>query len=145
MNTTFFETNETLVVQPGEMTELVRGDEQGLIRRVAPLLREKNIALDLQHIDRIDAAGIAALISLYSTARNSGHKFSVCNVSARVAEILALVGLDAHSPISQCGVRVAMRALLRSGLQPKFAQAVSQTRFPSWFRIVLQEIPPKNN
>jgi anti-anti-sigma factor len=108
MNTTFFETNETLVVQPGEMTELVRGDEQGLIRRVAPLLREKSIALDLQHIDRIDAAGVAALISLYSTARNAGHQFSVCNVSERVAEILELVGLGpiflSHNAVydSQC-------------------------------------------
>jgi anti-anti-sigma factor len=50
--------------------------------------------LDLQRIDRIDAAGIAALISLYSTARIAGHEFTVCNVPARVAEILALVGLD---------------------------------------------------
>jgi anti-anti-sigma factor len=108
MNATLIEPNETLVVQPGEMTELVRGDEQSLIRRVAPMLREKNIALDLHQIDRIDAAGVAALISLYSTARNSGHKFSVCNVSERVAEILELVGLApiflSHNAVygSQC-------------------------------------------
>ena len=93
MNATFVDSNETLVVLPGDLTELVRGDEQCLVQRVAPLLREKSIALDLHKIDRIDAAGIAALISLYSTARNAGHKFTVCNVPERVAEILELVGL----------------------------------------------------
>jgi anti-anti-sigma factor len=108
MNATF-SANETLVVAPGEMTELVRGDEQCLIQRVAPLLREKSIALDLHKIDRIDAAGIAALISLYSTARNAGNQFTVCNVPARVAEILSLVGLEhilvSHNAVlgSQCG------------------------------------------
>lgn len=108
MSTTIYQPDETLVVAPFEMTELVRGDEQCLIQRVAPLLREKSIALDLHKIDRIDAAGIAALISLYSTARSAGHQFTVCNVKPRVAEILALVGLDhilvSHNAVfgSQC-------------------------------------------
>jgi anti-anti-sigma factor len=94
MSTTLYDVNETLVVARAEMTELVRGDEQQLIQRVAPLLREKNVALDLHRVDRIDAAGIAALISLYSSARTAGHQFTVCNVSARIEEILALVGLE---------------------------------------------------
>lgn len=94
MNTALRQPTETLVVAPAEMTELVRGEEQGLIQRITPLLREKNIALDLHQIDRIDAAGIAALISLYSNARSYGNTFTVCNVPARVAEILSLVGLD---------------------------------------------------
>lgn len=108
MNTALCQLSETLVVAPAEMTELVRGDEQRLIQRVAPLLREKSIALDLHKIDRIDAAGIAALISLYSSARNHGNTFTVCNVSARVAEILTLVGLEpilvSHNAVlgSQC-------------------------------------------
>jgi anti-anti-sigma factor len=108
MSTSFYETNQALVVTPAEMTELVRGDEQRLIQRVAPLLREKNVSLDLHKIERIDAAGIAALISLYSSGRSAGHEFTVCNVSARVEEILALVGLEhilvSHNAVlgSQC-------------------------------------------
>jgi anti-anti-sigma factor len=108
MSTILEHPKEPLVITPAEMTELVRGDEQCLIQRVAPLLRETNVSLNLHKIDRIDAAGIAALISLYSTARNAGHRFTVCNASARVAEILALVGLDhifvSHNAVlgSQC-------------------------------------------
>jgi anti-anti-sigma factor len=108
MNTALCLPDEELVVAPDHMTELVRGEEQCLLQRVAPLLRGKNVILDLNQIERIDAAGIAALISLYSTARNHGHLFSIKCVSPRVAEMLSLVGLDeiliSHNAVfaSQC-------------------------------------------
>ena len=109
MSTTLIEAKEPIVVARAEMTELVRGDEKGLVQRVAPLLREKNVALDLRKVDRIDAAGISALISLYSSGRSAGHEFTLCNVSGRVAEILSLVGLEpilvSHNAVhgSHCG------------------------------------------
>ena len=94
MKNALYPSNDTLILAPAEMTELVRGDEQPLVQRIAPLLREQSVTLDLNHIDRIDAAGIAALISLYSTAREHGQTFSVINVAPRVGEILSLVRLD---------------------------------------------------
>jgi anti-anti-sigma factor len=94
MNTALCQPEEALVVAPAHMTELVRGEEQCLVERVAPLLRDKDVVLDLNRIERIDAAGIAALISLYSASRNYGHKFSIKCVSPRVAEMLSLVRLD---------------------------------------------------
>jgi anti-anti-sigma factor len=97
-----------LITAPDSMTELVRGEEQCLLQRVAPVLREKDVILDLNRIERIDAAGIAALISLYSTARAHGRTFSIKCVSPRVAELLTLVRLDdiliSHNAVfaSQC-------------------------------------------
>lgn len=76
------------------MTELVRGNEQHLLELIRPLVRRQSVMLDLASIERIDAAGISALVSLYVIAREAGHSFTVCNASPRVAEILALVGLD---------------------------------------------------
>ena len=108
MNTALCQPGEALVVAPDNMTELVRGDEQCLFQRVAPLLRERDVILDLNKIERIDAAGIAALISLYSTARTLGRSFSIKCVSPRVAELLTLVRLDeiliSHNAVfaSQC-------------------------------------------
>ena len=108
MNTALCQPVEALVVAPEHMTELVRGDEQCLVQRVAPLLRDQDVVLDLNRIERIDAAGIASLISLYSTARSYGHTFSVKCLSARVAEMLTLVRLDdvlvSHNAVlaSQC-------------------------------------------
>ncbi|HEY1987453.1 MAG TPA: STAS domain-containing protein [Terracidiphilus sp.] len=100
MNSIYSATSETSILAPLGMTELVRGSDQRLIQRLAPMLRETSITLDLHSLDRIDAAGIAALISLYSTAHNAGHEFAVCNVPTRVSEILALVGVD-HILMSQ--------------------------------------------
>ena len=91
---TFNEQNEIKVASPNGMTELVRGTDHGLVAQLEPLVRQRSVTLDLRAIDRIDAAGITALISLYGCAHESGHEFTLCNVPARVAEILALVGLD---------------------------------------------------
>ena len=108
MNTALCQTDGALVTAPDDMTELVRGEEQCLVQRVAPLLRETDVVLDLNRIERIDAAGIAALISLYSAARTHGRTFSIKCVSPRVAELLTLVHLDdiliSHNAVfaSQC-------------------------------------------
>ncbi len=77
-----------------QLTELVRGNEQRFIDEIKPLVRFQSVALDLTSVERIDAAGIAALIALYRIANASGHGFRISSVSARVAEMLTLVGLD---------------------------------------------------
>jgi anti-anti-sigma factor len=78
-----------------KITELVRGTEQQLLDRLQPLVRRQNVTLDLEHIERIDAAGLAALITLYCDACQAGYRFAISNPSPRVREILAIVGLDA--------------------------------------------------
>jgi len=104
MDTPFFPAAE-LADQPGlpepnrltqvtGLTELVRGNEQILLAQLAPLVRRQNLTLDLYMVERIDAAGIAALIALYAGAHEAGYRFTVANPSPHVAEILALVGLE---------------------------------------------------
>ncbi|HTX77983.1 MAG TPA: STAS domain-containing protein [Terracidiphilus sp.] len=99
MNTTTVQPEQMYLIEPAGITELVRGTDQRLIALFTPLVQRQSIALDLGKIERIDAAGIAALITLYSDAAHAGHAFSVCNVSAHVTEILSLVGL---APILIC-------------------------------------------
>jgi anti-anti-sigma factor len=74
--------------------ELVRGREQEFLAELQPLVRGQSVRLDLNAIERIDAAGLAALVSLYCDACSTGHEFALVNPSHRVARILALVGLD---------------------------------------------------
>lgn len=76
------------------LTEIVRGSEGYLVDEMAPMVRRQDVCLDLSPVERIDAAGIAALISLYKLAQESGHRFGVLNVAPRVYELLALVGLE---------------------------------------------------
>lgn len=94
MNNVLCNTADTLLVVPGEMHELVRGQEQVLLEQLTPLVCKQDVSLDLRRLERIDAAGIAALISLYACAHRVGHDFTIANASPRIAEILALVGLD---------------------------------------------------
>jgi anti-anti-sigma factor len=94
MNTLMTQTNGALVKAPAGFNELVRGTEDRLMSLLLPVVRERSVVLDLGPVRRIDAAGVAALISIYGAARNAGNTFRVCNVTAHVAEILELVGLD---------------------------------------------------
>jgi anti-anti-sigma factor len=79
--------------ESGGTAELVRGNAETLIERLKPLVRSQSVALDMGAVQRIDAAGIAALITLYCTARQSGHEFTIVNTSPKVEEILLLVGV----------------------------------------------------
>ncbi len=87
-------TSNPLLIAPGDLHELVRGQETEFVERMTPIVRKQNVTLDFAQVQRIDAAGIAALISLYGCAQGAGNEFNVINVSAHVTEILRLVGLD---------------------------------------------------
>jgi anti-anti-sigma factor len=95
MNTAIFPAGDlTGKIELTELTELVRGNEQELLARLTPLVRSRSVILDLGQVQRIDAAGVAALISLHASAYEAGHCFTVVNTTPRVAEILSLVGLE---------------------------------------------------
>lgn len=81
-------------VVPEGFSSLVRGDEECLLEQLLPLVRRQQVRLDLGCIERIDAAGIAALITLYRAARDAGSCFAVTNPRPHVREILTVVGLD---------------------------------------------------
>jgi anti-anti-sigma factor len=93
MTTTRTSKTATSIVLP-QITDLVRGHEQQLLEWMQPLVTAHNVTLDLANVSRIDAAGLAALITLYCDACKAGHRFAIANPSPHVLEILALVGLD---------------------------------------------------
>jgi anti-anti-sigma factor len=98
-------------IDPAGAEELVRGQVAGLIERLGALVTEQSVTLDMGKVERIDAAGIAALVVLYQNAHAAGHRFRVSNVPARVQQILAVVGLErylgSHNAVqaSHCGHR----------------------------------------
>ncbi len=58
------------------------------------MVRHEDVALDFGRVEKIDAAGIAALIALYRAALESGRSFQVANAAPRVRELLTMVGLE---------------------------------------------------
>ena len=103
---------ETKVAAPDGLTELVRGTDHDLVVKFEPMVRKQDVTLDLHSIGRIDAAGIAALISLYGCAREAGNTFHVTRVNPRVEEILQLVGLD-HILVTSDAARPAAPSPVR--------------------------------
>jgi anti-anti-sigma factor len=89
-----------------QLTELVRGEDRRLLEHLEPVARRQSLNLDLASVERIDAAGIAVLVALYIAARDAGNSFTVSNATARVAAVLALVGLD-HILMHHDAVRYA--------------------------------------
>jgi anti-anti-sigma regulatory factor len=76
------------------LTELVRGKDQLLLEHYMPLVRKASISLDFISVRRVDAAGVSALLALYTTSHKAGHQFAIVNASTRVIQMLALLGLD---------------------------------------------------
>ena len=91
MNNSRLDSNPQFV---GGIRQLVRGREQQFLEALQPLVDSRSVRLDLSSIERIDAAGLAALVSLYCAASKAGHGFAVVNPPRHVARILAIVGLD---------------------------------------------------
>jgi anti-anti-sigma factor len=77
-----------------ETTEIVRGQEERFLEQLEPIVRDHSIELDLSPVERIDAAGIAALIRLYCDATRAGRRFTVLNPKPHVLEIMVIVGVD---------------------------------------------------
>jgi anti-anti-sigma regulatory factor len=105
---------ETLMViavaEPGEHVELVRGTEQSLLARLTPLVTRESVSLDMAAVERIDAAGLSALITLYCDACKSGHIFTVARPRRHVREILSLVGLDRILMSGETGMHLEQSA-----------------------------------
>lgn len=91
MNADTIESVKNVVLR---MKELVRGQEQSFLQELAPIVVRESVALDFGSVERIDAAGLAALITLYTDACKAGHTLTVSQPSRHVREILQLVGLD---------------------------------------------------
>ena len=91
MNTNPVESARNIVLR---IKELVRGQEHGFLEELAPAVVRENVALDFGEVERIDAAGLAALITLYTDACKAGHTLTVSRPNRHVREILQIVGLD---------------------------------------------------
>jgi len=74
--------------------ELVRGTEAKVLAELLPRVKSESVALDLADVERIDAAGIATLITLYCSSVEAGNDFTVISPSHHVLELLRLVGLE---------------------------------------------------
>lgn len=75
---------------------IVFGDESSLLReevKKAILLGNKKIVLNLGEINYIDSGGLGTLVSLHTTAHNSGGTIKLANLTKRVGDLLQVTKL----------------------------------------------------
>ncbi len=72
----------------------------------AAILRSKRIVLDLGEVDRMDSAGLGALVGLYVSARKAQCEFLLINYSKPVRDLLGIAHLlSVFETCVQAGLR----------------------------------------
>jgi anti-sigma B factor antagonist len=71
-------------------------EELRLMRHVGTLLEEghRRFAVNLRHVSYIDSTGIGEIVGAYTKATRVGGRLNLCEVSARVREVLEATTLD---------------------------------------------------
>lgn len=74
---------------------IVFGEESAMLRdMVRKLIAENNrIVLNLGGVNYIDSGGLGTLVSLYTTAHNSGGSVKLANLTQRVGDLLQVTKL----------------------------------------------------
>jgi anti-sigma B factor antagonist len=74
---------------------IILGEESSYLRdTVKKLIAEKRkLVLNLSGVVYIDSAGLGTLVSLYTTARNSGGSIKLANLTRRVGDLLQVTKL----------------------------------------------------
>ncbi len=74
---------------------IVFGEESAMLRdTLRKLIAENNrIVLNLGGVNYIDSGGLGTLVSLYTTARNSGGAIKLANLTQRVDDLLQVTKL----------------------------------------------------
>jgi anti-sigma B factor antagonist len=92
---------------------IVLGEETSALReKVKSLLGEgrKNIILNLSNVTLIDSSGLGALVAAYSSAKSGGASLRLCNLGARLNELLQITKLYTVFEVSETEAD-ALRAL----------------------------------
>jgi anti-anti-sigma factor len=105
--------------------ELVRGNEDRIQADLLPHVQRSSVALDLSQVERIDAAGIASLITLYCSAIEAGNEFYVVDPSVRVLELLRLVGLESILVSGNDFSNSGSGAQLATAVQAQFSRSAA--------------------
>ena len=74
---------------------IVFGEESGLFRDTVKNLLNSNkrIVLNLGEVNYIDSVGLGTLVSLYTSAQNSGASIKLANLTKRVGDLLQVTKL----------------------------------------------------
>jgi anti-sigma B factor antagonist len=92
--TTSIQGGITVYKLEGEIID--KNQTTGLLEQIdkSILSGKKNIVLELSGLRYMNSSGLNVLVNILTKARNAGGEVSVCNVSAKVKDLLVVTKLD---------------------------------------------------
>ena len=84
----FTQADATVVKCSGELTAGVTGVLHSEVKRLIP--KNSRIVLDLTDLARMDSMGLGTIVRLYVSAKASGCKLELINLSQRIRELFRI-------------------------------------------------------
>jgi anti-anti-sigma factor len=78
---------------------IVRGAEADRLQEIVTHEPARQIILDLDQVEAVDAAGLGVLVFLYHWSLQSGVHLAMAHLGPRVKSLLELTNLDAVLPL----------------------------------------------
>jgi anti-sigma B factor antagonist len=74
---------------------IVLGEESAVLRDTVKqlIMQHKHVVLNLGGVNYIDSSGLGTLVSLYTSAKNSGSMIKLANLTQRVGDLLQVTKL----------------------------------------------------
>lgn len=69
-------------------------------KEIKKLISQQSLIVDLQHVTRVDTAGLAWLFSLLEQANDNCCKLSFSNVPAKLNKLISLSGVEGFLPLT---------------------------------------------
>ncbi len=90
------EKDGAILVKPDE--DIVASKSLKLKKELLALIKngEKNLIIDLQHIEMLDSTGLGILISAQNSLLEEGGALEVINVTADILKLFKIMRLDKH-------------------------------------------------
>ena len=94
----------TTVFCSGKLIADIAGDFKQEVRALIP--NTKRLVLDLNEVSFMDSSGLAAVIGIYVTARNTQCQLQLVNLSEKIRDLLGMTKLlSVFESAGQFGVR----------------------------------------
>ncbi|HAC65466.1 MAG TPA: anti-anti-sigma factor [Cyanothece sp. UBA12306] len=86
---------ELAIIEPsGYITAANVEDFQRELTQAVTSQQQSAFLIDMHHVEFLDSAGLMALVSVFSVAKNLGKRFSLCSLVPSVRIIFELTQLD---------------------------------------------------
>jgi len=95
-----------IIVEGNLIVDHAEQVKKGLLEKLAEIKADKEVIMDLSHVESIDSSGMQLLIAFFKSLRDREMKYKIERISDEMLEILELSGLNKLFRVSNMTVEV---------------------------------------